>query len=532
MKPQPVKEERRKGFPWSVLGVFAVFLILRLGDIFRTLSKDEATWVMGAFNYHSFFDWLIHPPLGIGLISAWYDLVGMVGMRFLPLAFSVIVFVLLWWFLQRNMDEKTTFWSLLLYSVLHYAVIAGQLLDVDGAILASVYLLAIIFFFEGQKDSKWLWASGMVLGLSLWIRFTAPVLVVPLLLILFLDKKKIQWKEWAKLVVPIGASLILFVIFDQLVVGGEYLPHILAHNLTNSTLSYGAGLIGVLIGKAQALYLYQRRLIPAFLVLVGLGCWVAWREKNRFVRSLGIISIFFLLFWLIPSGGDKLRLFSSVLPVACMVAGFALREWNWKKEGAVVAGLAAIYLGFFYFGKLTEYETLETVVRLTGVKWLVLLGIPLLVGLVTKNWKWGVLVLVGGLLGCSLYYTAVSSMEKDTSLLSGYIESVHEPAMVNGDYGACVYKALENIPCIVQSESGEGYQYVRYVLNGDRIDQEIFFDEADSTQRVMQEYGLTNYFFTQKVFRTTPMPELMDCEETELEATGRTVGWHFTCASN
>lgn len=528
MKPA-LGHEKKSKIPWHLVAVFGLFLLLRLGDIFRTLSKDEAGWVMAAFNYHAFTDWLIHPPFGIGLISQWYHFFGIMGMRFLPLLFAVMVFFLLWHFLQKNTDEKTTFWVLLLYSVLHYAVMAGQILDVDGSILASVYLVAVIFFFEGVKDARWLMVSGIVLGISLWIRFTAPLLVVPLLIILGLQERKMDQKKWALLVVPIFASLVLFLAFDQLATGGQYLPRIVQHNFSNSSVSYESGLGDVFVSKVQAIYLYQRRLIPSFLVLLGLGLLLAWKEKNKFIQSTGIISVFFLAFWLLPSGGDKLRLLSSVLPLLSVGAGFALREISEWKQGLVVAGLAAVYGVIFFIGGLTEYETLETVLDLTIAKGVLLLGIPLVVWGFTRDRRVALMVLVAGLLGASLFYTGISSMEKDTSLLAGYIASVSQPAMVNGDYGACVYKALENIPCVVQSEIPTGYQYVNYVREGNRIRLETFEGDVDSTRDVMRAYGLIHYFFTQKVFRSTGVPDLSDCEETALELYGRNLGSHFTC---
>ena len=150
--------------------LLVVFLGLRLPALHMPYHQDEwkEVWSVsqGAASAGSFF---AHPPLTALSFRLDAALFGLKNMRLLPILFSLISGLLLFLVVRRKSDIQTAGIAVALYVVSFYSIFASLMIDTDGAILPTVFLL-VIYAYERTKSAtksqqKIIWWILVVLAL-------------------------------------------------------------------------------------------------------------------------------------------------------------------------------------------------------------------------------------------------------------------------------------------------------------------------------------------------------------------------------
>lgn len=165
-----------------VLLVAALFLALRLPGLGLPYHQDEWKNVESSATVEAAGQFFAHPPVFQMLFVASYKLFGVDDMRLLPLIFSIVSAVLLYAVVKRRADKETAVWSVIIYSLCFYGIFGSLQMDVDGAILPALFLLAVYAYDRLSADrlsagersnKKWLvlLAAALLVGTLVKLNF-------------------------------------------------------------------------------------------------------------------------------------------------------------------------------------------------------------------------------------------------------------------------------------------------------------------------------------------------------------------------
>jgi hypothetical protein len=128
----------------GLLVLLVFFVVMRAPALSLTYYQDEYKAVMGAEQTlkeaGSIF---LHPPLQALLFRFDAIVFGSELMRVLPLLFGIVSALLLFLVVKRRIDTRAAFFSVFLYAASFYGIWSSLMIDVDGAILPTFFLLAL-----------------------------------------------------------------------------------------------------------------------------------------------------------------------------------------------------------------------------------------------------------------------------------------------------------------------------------------------------------------------------------------------------
>lgn len=119
-----------------------------------------------------------HGPLMNFIYSVSGIFFGSAQMRLFPLLFSIFNFLLLFLLVKKLFGPKSALWSLALYTVSYFSVLASLMIDVDGAVLPFFFLLSLAAFskwrfLEGDTASwRWLTITLLALAAGFMVKFS------------------------------------------------------------------------------------------------------------------------------------------------------------------------------------------------------------------------------------------------------------------------------------------------------------------------------------------------------------------------
>ncbi len=151
------------------LGVLVLFFVLRVDGIDNLYHQDEYKWPIIVNPALTEPGGIPHPPVGEFIYRELGALVGYDNFRIIPLAFSFLNMVLLFYLAKMVGDKKSALWSVFFFAVSFYSVLASLMVDTDGAIMPTFFLIMCIGHFKlrakGFELSKnWAWFVILVVG--------------------------------------------------------------------------------------------------------------------------------------------------------------------------------------------------------------------------------------------------------------------------------------------------------------------------------------------------------------------------------
>lgn len=155
-----------------LIGLFAVFFIVRLPGVSLPYHQDEWKNIAALSSVENAGKFYAHPPLMQMIFIGAYQIFGPDNFRFVPLMFALTSAVLLYVVAKHRLGKSAALWSVAVYSIIFYGILGAIVPDVDGAILPFFFLLAVYFYdtwSAASTEKKWKWL--ILLGVVLLIGF-------------------------------------------------------------------------------------------------------------------------------------------------------------------------------------------------------------------------------------------------------------------------------------------------------------------------------------------------------------------------
>lgn len=304
-----------------------LFVMVRLPGLNLSYHQDEWKIVRGVELGASGTSGLFHPPLTQLLFRGSGALFGAEHMRILPLLFSVFSALLLFAVVRRRASQETALVSLFLYVVSFYSIWSSLMIDTDGAILPTFFLLAVYSY---DRQRWWLLGLALLLGLMVKLSF---ILVVGTLLIDFLwaNYKTIGQKQIRHLFLALFGlfgSAVVTVFVVSWVYPAFSLSGMIEHVRYFAHIS-GRNYLQIII-QAMKSWFYLSPMLLAPLILISRESFKKMRVFLIYLL-LGLI-FYFVLFDFSRGALDKYLMFS-IVPLCVLVGDIiatVLRASRWR----------------------------------------------------------------------------------------------------------------------------------------------------------------------------------------------------------
>ncbi len=161
------------------LAIVVLFLVLRLPALHQPYHQDEYKWVSFFGSGEESVGVIPHPPLAEFVYSKLGPVVGENNFRAIPLIFSLLNLLLLFYLAKIIFDYRTAYGTILLFTVSFFSVLASLMVDVDGAVMPFFLLLLSIGYFKIREvrdclpagkagkleiKEKWPWLVLLLVG--------------------------------------------------------------------------------------------------------------------------------------------------------------------------------------------------------------------------------------------------------------------------------------------------------------------------------------------------------------------------------
>jgi len=210
------------------LALFAAFLAFRLPLINNIYHQDEYKWAEIADPFFKMEGESVHPPITELAFHYGGAFLGYDHLRWIILAFSLGCFFLIYKLAKKMYSQNSAFFSLILFILVPYSVLASIQVDIDGAIL-PFWILLTAWSFENVDFKKPLnsrrsvsWIIMLLLsvvgGLLSKLSF---ILIFPGLFFAFLEKinfrvsKKLFVQSILFVAAPVIGVIIVFLLLSR-----------------------------------------------------------------------------------------------------------------------------------------------------------------------------------------------------------------------------------------------------------------------------------------------------------------------------
>lgn len=367
-----------------LFGVLAVFLLLRLPALSQPYHQDEYKWPIIVNPALTEPGGIPHPPVGEFIYRKLGQLVGYDNFRVIPLLFSIANFFLLFYLSKSVFDTRVALWTVGLFSVVYYSVLASVMVDTDGAIMPFFALLAFIGYYKLRGSSyevqrtNWKWLVLLCLGVVCGFLTKISFMLVPAALVIDFVFEKQLFKDKRKLLKYAGFGLLSMVgLVGILLLSKLIFP---SFNL-QSSLRYwehfanfsNRGWLQTFIQFAKAM-MYTSPLLLVTLLLVDKEIF----KKTRLFFIFIILGAFFYLIAFDFSTGALDRYFQFLVVPLCIISGAVIAKiFSSEGEGICKSDIVAvsiISLGIFalqFFEQAVPplYPKTEWVSWLVSFKW-------------------------------------------------------------------------------------------------------------------------------------------------------------------
>jgi hypothetical protein len=388
---------RKKEFIWAIVLV-AIFLALRLPNIHYPYHQDEYKWVQYSHPEIIPEGTVPHPPLTEFIYAKTLGpIVGDDNFRLIPLTFGLFNLFLIFYLAKIIFDpfgklraSKAAFWTAFLFAVSFYSVLASLMVDVDGAVMPTFFLVMAIgyyklrisnFKFQISNKKDWIWVGllvvGAVGGFLIKVSAILPIFAIFLDFLIekgvFSDKKRIiKYTGFGLLGVVVLATVLFLAKYVFPFFNLEYAVKYWEH-FWNSSTFLSRGWMQTFIQFAKSiLYTSPLLLLPVFFVDKEI-----WRKTRPFFFFI-FAGLFFYLVVFDFSLGALDRYLQFLVVTLCIISGavfakiFGNKETKLEKEDFITVSVIIVSIfALQFFNHLVPplYPKTEWISRMISLKW-------------------------------------------------------------------------------------------------------------------------------------------------------------------
>lgn len=372
----------------ELLAVFAlllVFVAIRLPGLSLPYHQDE--WKTGEIARSQIVGALSgHPPLTELTYRLGGKILGADNLRIIPLIFGVLSAILLYAVVRRRAGMYAALTALALYAVSMYGVFASLMTDTDGAVLPTLFLIAVYAYdrFRSAASAResfgWLSVVALALILGLLTKLNA-VLIVGALALDYLIEMRHRLTRGILIRASLAALGCVGIAAAAIASAHFLLPSFDVSQTVVHALYYvrfeGRGYLQILIQAVKALfYLSPLLLVP--LVLISKDTFI----KNRiFFVYLGLGAFFYFVLFDFSQGALDKYLMYTIVPLSAIIGVIladAMRGLNSRSvSGGALLGAGAatllIALNFLSPSVLPLYPKTEWISAIAAGNWNILM---------------------------------------------------------------------------------------------------------------------------------------------------------------
>lgn len=365
----------------AMLILLALFVGIRLPGVELPYHQDEAK-IGDLVRYNQIGALDAHPPLSELTWRKVGALTGPDNLRVIPLIFATISAVLLYAVVRRRAGIVAARVALGVYAVSMFGVFASLMVDTDGAILPTYFLLAV-YLYDRFRDARStnhavLWLIGVciavLLGLLTKLSF---VLVLGALVIdyVFEIRKRIQPALLIRLIALGSACALLGALAlwaAQYVLSSFELRETIAHAL--SYMRFGnRGYLQIAIQAIKAVFYMS----PFLLIPVFFGTKEMLNRMRIFAVYLAVGAVFYFALFDFSQGALDKYLMFIVVPIAALagtvvarvIAALSKCEVIIASAIGAVISLALIGLNFLAPRVIPLYPKTQWISQIVHGKW-------------------------------------------------------------------------------------------------------------------------------------------------------------------
>jgi len=172
-----------------IVGIFVLFLVLRVPSLDRPFYQDERIWVGLEGRGINDLSGIPHPPLSALTYLGAVNLFGVDHLRYLPFLLGIANFWLLFLLVKNQFSRTAAIWSVFFFSIGYFSILASLMLDTDGQLLPLFFLLSVTAYYKWRGGIKGrrrlLWIA--ILGLSILCGFLVKVSFIIAFIAIILD---------------------------------------------------------------------------------------------------------------------------------------------------------------------------------------------------------------------------------------------------------------------------------------------------------------------------------------------------------
>ncbi len=367
-----------------LIGIVALFVILRLPLIHAPYHQDEYKWPMYANPALMAPGSVPHPPLTEFIYKYTRVIFGDDNFRLTPFFFSLVDIVLLYVVVKRRYGQSTAIGASLLFATAFFGILASITVDTDGAILPFFFLVSLWLYdsfmaIRTTADPKkylWLGLMALVMLMGLMVKLSFIIGVGAIILDYIITERRVFNRRRiimlaASLLAAVGVTvLVLYVsqfIFEGFTIArGLHYWETFFRGVTNR--NYLQTAIQVVKG---VLYL------SPLLVLAGILGLRRLEPLKLFYIFIGAGLVFYLVIFDFSIGALDRYLAFLVLPL-CVIAGYLLGRVDWKSWRslpwwsygvAIISALVVFGLQFLPHVAVPVYPKAEWVHRIVFGPW-------------------------------------------------------------------------------------------------------------------------------------------------------------------
>lgn len=163
--------------------ILLLFVLIRVFGVHIPFHQDEGKWA-GIVNPASpKIGALPHPPLSEIIFRYPARLLGIGNLRMVPFIFGIFSLLLLYYYVKKYFGIRAANLSAFFFTISFYSVLASLMIDTDGQILPTFFLVSLILFYKwleaGSKKGQLIWGAvllaSLIVGILTKMSFVIPI---------------------------------------------------------------------------------------------------------------------------------------------------------------------------------------------------------------------------------------------------------------------------------------------------------------------------------------------------------------------
>ncbi|MEK6875701.1 MAG: glycosyltransferase family 39 protein [Nanoarchaeota archaeon] len=348
---------------WRIFFIIIILVLsflIRLYPIRMAHWWDETVYLQHAeimFSGRSNFDELsFRPPLlSILFFLGFFIKHSVITASFITAMLGVLAVFFTYLIGKRVYGEKTGVVAGLIFAFVPFMTLNSNYLLTDVPVIT---LIAISFYFSLFRERKICYFfSGLFLGLSILIKFTAVLMILVFLLYFYLYKKELNKEKFVLFIIGFLLILVPYFIWCQISFGNFLTPFI-----------QGQGMVG---DKNESIFFYIIQFPKAFgyLIILGVILWIFSFIKKIGKKEYNIKNELIIMFWILlfliyltKTPHKELRYILPITTPVFLLASKGLTDFYnfFKKKYKLIWSIVFIFYLFFLIFSSYAFENVKT----------------------------------------------------------------------------------------------------------------------------------------------------------------------------